>query len=92
MQMSMLDRQRPGSTMLSEDEDEVEELADPFAQLHSPHPALEESFYVSPDIYEHLYDSFLDSEILDRWYHRKNSWQLHCIGGPGAGKVHLVCT
>ncbi|KAH7351423.1 hypothetical protein BKA66DRAFT_430832 [Pyrenochaeta sp. MPI-SDFR-AT-0127] len=70
-----------------EEEYNPEEQADPFSQLTTAHPALGESLDIAPNIYESLFDDVFDSEIFNRWVQHKTSWQLHCLGGPGAGKT-----
>lgn len=69
------------------DKQASEKYYDPFSQFHVVHPALGESFRISSDIYESLFDDLYNREVFDRWINRKSSWQLHCVGGPGAGKV-----
>ncbi|KAI8942580.1 hypothetical protein NX059_000638 [Plenodomus lindquistii] len=69
--------------------DEEEELPDPFAQSISPHPALGALQDTTSDIFAPLFDGFFNSELFDRWLHRKNTWQLYLVGGPGAGKTTL---
>lgn len=66
---------------------EDEQQADPFATFMSTHPGLIGSIGVAPDIYKDIFSRFFESEMFERWLHRKNSWQLHCVGGPGCGKV-----
>ena len=69
------------------DNQQNEGYNDPFSQFIVAHPALRESCSIPSDIYEGLFDDFYDGEVFDRWINCKNSWQLHCVGGPGAGKV-----
>ncbi|CAO2651400.1 Nn.00g039700.m01.CDS01 [Neocucurbitaria sp. VM-36] len=69
------------------DKQKEEEYNDPFSQIIVVHPALRESLGISSDIYEGLFDDLYDGEVFDRWINHKNSWQLHCVGGPGAGKT-----
>ncbi|KAF2855716.1 hypothetical protein T440DRAFT_386062 [Plenodomus tracheiphilus IPT5] len=70
--------------------DEEEDLPDPFAQYYAVHPALGAPHGVTSDIYVPLFDAFFDSEIFNRWLRRKNAWQLHLVGGPGAGKTTMA--
>jgi hypothetical protein len=79
--------EKDGVNMPMHVEEEEDEIYDPFAQYAVDHPALGSTVNISPDIYKPLFDSFFESEIFERWLNRKNSWQLHCVGGPGAGKV-----
>ncbi|OCL11267.1 hypothetical protein AOQ84DRAFT_374160 [Glonium stellatum] len=53
------------------------------------HPALSESHHLSSDIYPPLFHWFFASKVFHRWCEGDNSWQLHCIGGPGSGKTTL---
>lgn len=68
------------------DHEEEEERPDPFAKFASDHPAIG-VVRISPDVYKDLFNSSFRSEMFQRWLCRKNSWQLHCHGGPGSGKV-----
>jgi hypothetical protein len=54
------------------------------------HQALRSSFSVSPDIYPEVFDWFFIDEVFTAWRDTPRGWQLHCIGGPGAGKVSAV--
>lgn len=65
-----------------------EDLPDPFSRERSVHPALGNPYHVSSDIYTPLFDKFLDNQVFDRWLRRMNTWQLHFLGSPGAGKVN----
>jgi hypothetical protein len=47
---------------------------------------------VSSDIFDGLFDSIFNDEAFKEWREGKGAWQLHCIGGPGSGKVHLLVT
>jgi hypothetical protein len=51
------------------------------------HEALRSSFSASPDIYPEAFDWFFVDEVFTAWRDAPRGWQLHCIGGPGAGKV-----
>jgi len=73
--------------LLGEDE---EDPLDPFSRSRSIHPALGDPHYISSDIFTPLFDGSLHNEIFHRWLHRMNSWQLHFLGGPGAGKVNSM--
>ena len=67
---------------------------DPFASIAlkaGTHPALSESHHLSSDIYPALFNWFFASREFNRWSSRESTWQLHCIGGPGSGKV-LPCS
>ena len=67
----------------SEDDDDV------FARDMVVHAAIQESFPITADIYEQLFDSILASELFVEWLQCDDHWQLHVVGGPGAGKVSL---
>jgi hypothetical protein len=43
----------------------------------------------SPHIFPGLFDRFFRYPAFQRWSQHRVPWQLHCIGGPGAGKVRL---
>lgn len=61
---------------------------DPFIpQPRVPHPALKDKHEITFDIEEHLFDSFFSSDEYRLWASGLKSWQLHCSGGPGCGKV-----
>jgi hypothetical protein len=77
------------STMV-EEECLTREAADAFAQGATAHPAVRESFGVASDIYERLFDEFFHGALFNRWIKHKDLWQLHVVGGPGAGKVSLL--
>ena len=62
---------------------------DVFARDMVVHAAIQESFPIASDIYERLFDSILGSELFEEWLQCKDHWQLHVVGGPGAGKVSL---
>lgn len=62
---------------------------DVFARDMLVHTAIQESFPIASDIYERLFDSILGSELFEEWLQCKDHWQLHVVGGPGAGKVSL---
>lgn len=47
----------------------------------------EEAPTILPDIYPALFDWFFQTDQFQRWYDSESTWQLHCVGGPGAGKV-----
>jgi hypothetical protein len=52
------------------------------------HPALNESHPLSSDIYPHLFDRFLSSEVFCHWCDGKHKWRrLRCTGPPGSGKT-----
>ena len=70
--------------------DGTDEEADAFAQTAIAHPALRESWGVASDIYERLFDQSLLGPLFNRWTQQKDLWQLHVVGGPGAGKVSLL--
>ena len=38
-------------------------------------------------IFEGAFDWILEEEAFQRWREGKGTWQLHCVGGPGSGKV-----
>jgi hypothetical protein len=42
---------------------------------------------VSSDIFNGAFDWILEEEAFQRWREGKGAWQLHCVGGPGSGKV-----
>lgn len=56
------------------------------------HPALQENYDLSYDIYYPLFDCFFDTPQARRWIEEKVPWQLRCNGGPGSGKVHGLFT
>lgn len=89
--MAIADEDRTEIMMCGEDDYDSEEQADPFSQLITAHPAIGDTLGIASDIYESLFDGIFNSEAFDRWVHRRNSWQLHCLGGPGAGKVNFTC-
>lgn len=62
---------------------------DVFARHMVVHTAIQESLPITSDIYEQLFDGILGSKLFTEWLNCKNHWQLHVIGGPGAGKVSL---
>ena len=62
---------------------------DVFARHMIVHAAIQESSPITPDIYKQLFDHILASELFVEWLQCKDHWQLHLIGGPGAGKVSL---
>lgn len=66
-----------------------EDDGDVFARDMVVHTAIQESFPITSDIYEQLFDSLLGSELFTEWLQCKDHWQLHVVGGPGAGKVSL---
>lgn len=70
-------------------EDLIHDDEDVFARQTIVHSAFQESFPISSDIYEQLFDGFLGSELFVEWLQCKDPWELHVIGGPGAGKVSL---
>lgn len=49
---------------------------------------------VSTDVFPSLLEWVFDCEAFQRWHRGNGTWQLHCIGGPGSGKVSksLCCT
>lgn len=51
------------------------------------HQALRTAYSVSPDIYTNVFDWFFADEVFTAWRDAPKEWQLHCIGGPGAGKA-----
>ncbi|KAF2186876.1 hypothetical protein K469DRAFT_570948 [Zopfia rhizophila CBS 207.26] len=53
------------------------------------HPALGVSHSLPSDVFTNLFDWFFESPVFERWCRRKGKWQLHCVGGPGAGKTTL---
>src|SRR6266702_1613116 len=64
--------------------------SDPFASIAlkaGTHPALSVSHHRSSDIYPALFNWFFASREFNRWNNGESTWQLHCIGGPGSGKV-----
>ena len=67
----------------------VRDDGDVFARDMVVHSAIQESFPIASDIYERLFDGILDSELFTEWRHCKDYWQLHVVGGPGAGKVSV---
>jgi len=67
----------------------VRDDGDVFARDMVVHAAIQESFPIASDIYERLFDSILGSELFEEWLQCKDHWQLHVVGGPGAGKVSL---
>ena len=50
--------------------------------------ALQSSAEISHDIFPSVYDWFFTEEAFVRWRKDRMTWPLHCIGGPGAGKVN----
>ncbi|KAJ8113755.1 hypothetical protein OPT61_g4184 [Boeremia exigua] len=60
---------------------------DVFARHTVVHPAFQESLPISSDICEQLFDAFLGSELFVEWLQCEDQWQLHIVGGPGAGKT-----
>jgi hypothetical protein len=62
---------------------------DVFARDMVVHTAIQEFSPITSDIYEQLFDSILASELFIEWLQCKDHWQLHVVGGPGAGKVSL---
>ncbi|KAJ6278922.1 hypothetical protein J3E71DRAFT_402057 [Bipolaris maydis] len=64
-----------------------EDDGDVFARDMVVHTAIQESFPITSDIYEQLFDSLLGSELFTEWLQCKDHWQLHVVGGPGAGKT-----
>ena len=66
-----------------------EDDGDVFARDMVVHTAIQGSFTITSDIYEQLFDSILASELFTEWLQCKDNWQLHVVGGPGAGKVSL---
>jgi Ni,Fe-hydrogenase III large subunit len=62
---------------------------DVFARHMVVHTSIQESVPITSDIYEQLFDSILVSELFIEWLQCKDHWQLHVVGGPGAGKVSL---
>lgn len=51
------------------------------------HPALQLSHGISSDILPSVYNWFFTHDVFKRWCEGNSAWQLHCIGGPGVGKV-----
>lgn len=48
---------------------------------------------VSSDIFPGVFDWMFEDVTFQRWRQGQCAWQLHCIGGPGSGKVSIsVCT
>ena len=45
---------------------------------------------ISPDIYPGLLEWVFDCDTFQRWRRDTGAWQMHCIGGPGSGKVSIV--
>ena len=64
---------------------------DAFAHDTTKHPALQDSFAISPDIYEQLFDGHIYGSLFTRWLRHKELWPLDIVGGPGAGKVSFFC-
>ncbi|USP77062.1 uncharacterized protein yc1106_04336 [Curvularia clavata] len=64
-----------------------EDDGDVFARDMVIHTAIQEHFPIATDIYEPLFDSILTSELFIEWLQCKDHWQLHVVGGPGAGKT-----
>ncbi len=61
---------------------------DPFAlQAHVVHDALAQNNDIGADIDPGLFDKFLHSPAFRAWSTGNTSWQLHCYGEPGCGKV-----
>lgn len=60
---------------------------DVFAQDAVVHAAFRESVPIALDIYEQLFDGVFGSELFVEWLQCIEHWQLHIVGGPGAGKV-----
>ncbi|KAF1840463.1 uncharacterized protein K460DRAFT_208877 [Cucurbitaria berberidis CBS 394.84] len=54
-----------------------------------PHPALQSSKGISSDVFPGAFDWFFTYGVFRRWFEARRTWQLHCIGGPGAGKSIL---
>ena len=50
----------------------------------------EEPPAILPDIHPGIFDWFFDSEEYSSWYQSESIWQLHCVGGPGSGKVTIL--
>lgn len=63
---------------------------DPFFRSTTMHPSLRESHDLSSDIYHSLFNWLFKSDEFTSWIHRKTCPQLHCIGGPGSGKVPSI--
>lgn len=43
----------------------------------------------SSDIFDGAFDWILEEEAFQRWRDGQGTWQLHCVGGPGSGKVSV---
>ena len=67
----------------------VRDDGDVFARDMDVHTAIQESLPIASDIYERLFDGILGSELFTEWRNCKGHWQLHVVGGPGAGKVSV---
>ncbi|OAL56115.1 hypothetical protein IQ07DRAFT_498472 [Pyrenochaeta sp. DS3sAY3a] len=68
-------------------ENSVGDDGDVFAQAVVVHPAFQESSPIDSDIWEHLFDGLFESELFVEWLQCEDHWQLHVVGGPGAGKT-----
>ncbi|KAH7076557.1 hypothetical protein BKA63DRAFT_564943 [Paraphoma chrysanthemicola] len=48
------------------------------------------SHLISSDVLTEVYDWVFAHEVFTAWRNARTTWQLHCIGGPGAGKTTLT--
>lgn len=60
---------------------------DIFARHMIVHTAIQESFPITSDVYEQIFDDILVSDLFIEWLQCKDHWQLNLVGGPGSGKV-----
>lgn len=68
--------------------EEEQELPDAFAlQRHVLHPILAENKVVGAGVDISLFEKFFESHAFIAWSSGTRSWQLHCHGEPGCGKV-----
>jgi hypothetical protein len=67
-------------------------MAASFVEDGWKHPALALTHALSSDVYPDLFDGFFTHPVFERWYQGGVEWQLHCVGGPGTGKVGQIVT
>jgi hypothetical protein len=71
-------------------EEVAEPPRDPFAlQTHVLHPALTWNQLGGSEYDPSLFNKFFASPAFCAWSSGTRSWQLHCYGDPGCGKVSI---
>jgi hypothetical protein len=68
----------------------VATLCEWLQMAESEHLVLKPSHGLSTDIFPGVFDWFYTHDVFQRWRDTRTTWQLHCLGGPGAGKVSVI--